>query len=914
MLTVSTAIAQPEVIWSETYGGEAVDECYQMAITNDGGFVFSGDTRSFGAGGIDVYLVKTNADGDLIWSQTYGGGGTDQGYSLTQTADDGYAIGGTTTSGNGAFDFYLIKTDAEGEQEWARVGYGRGGYDHCQSIIQTPGGGYSMAGKLDGNRWDAHLIQTDEEGNSLWARSYHRQWSEVARSHLRLGDGGFIFAGFANIPNQDIWDVYVVRTDEEGNQIWARSYGGDDSDLCMSIIETDDGNFVLAGWTNSFGQGGEDFYLIKIDEDGEELWSQTYGGEDDDQCFSVIQVADGGFALAGGTRSFGEGEQDMLMIRTNDEGEELWSFTAGGEGNDVCRSVVITQDGGYGLGGNTESFGAGALDLWLLKTSPDPLLGDIEPPLILVDPGLIEAEGSSEHVINISNVGEGILWWRTAFAANWVSCDPSRGNIEPESDQDVFVIIDAEDLRPGVYEDVLRILSNDPERRETQIPVTLWVQAQIIHVPEDFGTIDQAINNANHGDSILVSEGEYLENIDYSGKEICIIGNPDNPEDVILSGAHRNGSVVTFTNGESELAILSGFTIINGSGTLIGRDRKGGGIYCNESRPALKHLIIRDNNAAVGGGIYCFRSNPTIDNVIVTENEGRDGGGMNFEESTPILTDTEISENYAGWGGGGIYCGEAHPTLTRVLLSYNVSEEIGGGIMIVGNSTLSLTNVTISRNEAGETGGGVHIRVNSQVAIRNSILWDNQPQEISFVQVDNDVIDISYTDLMDGRDGIAGDGVVIWGRGNIDADPLFVNPENNGFQLTVDSPCIDTGDPRSPLDPDNSQADIGAFYFNQANGVVFSDSRAPSLFYLSEAFPNPFNSKTKLTYSLPNPSHVSVGVYDIFGREIAVLVDAFQPAGNYTTEWNGIDVGSGIYFVRLEAGKYRAVRKVMLLR
>ncbi len=549
-LTSSSALSQPQVIWSQTYGGRDTDECLAMTATDDGGFALAGETRSFGEGGWDAYLVKADADGEQVWQQTYGDDATDQAYCIATTADGGYIVGGTSSGlGNGAFDFYLIKTDGDGEMEWWRSGYGRGGYDHCQSVFQTPDGGYSMAGKLDGNRWDMHLIQTDERGDQTWAHSYHRQWSENAYDHLMTEDGGFILAGFANLPDQDIWDVYVVRTDDEGNQVWARSYGGDASELCLSIAETFDGCYTLAGRTNSFGAGDYDFYLIKIDEDGEVIWSRTYGGEGEDACYSVIQVEDGGFVLAGHSSSFGEGGLDCYLVRTDAEGEEQWSLTFGGEGQEYCRTVVCTPDGGYVLGGNTESFGAGGLDMWLVRTSPDPLLGNVEPPVIAVDPIAIDAQGSSEHVINIANNGEGRLWWRAEVDVEWMTCDQLREIVEPGGDTDIFVTLDAEGLAPGAHETEIRILSNDPENSVVVVDVMLRLDdAPVIIVePEalDFGNTmvgeseDRMLTISNIGNidltvfDISAVEGNSF-NVDFD-EEVII--EPDASREITVSFA-----------------------------------------------------------------------------------------------------------------------------------------------------------------------------------------------------------------------------------------------------------------------------------------------------------------------------------------------------------------------------------------
>src|SRR3989344_4361819 len=278
----------PELVWSQTYGGVNSDEDLEIILTEDGGYALTGGTNSFGEGGSEFYLVKTDENGEEEWSQTYGGTRTDHADSLIQTEDGGYAVCGTTSSfGNGAFDFYLVKTDENGEEEWTHSGYGGNGYSHCQSLIQTPDEGYSMAGKVDGNRYDFHLIQTDENGNEIWSESYHREWSESVTDHIRTENGDFIMVGMAN-NRDDVWDIYVVRTDENGVELWSESYGGGSSDISLKIIEIDDGEFAIVGSTESFGEGGEDFYLIKIGGDGELLWSQTYGGEEDDKAYSLV--------------------------------------------------------------------------------------------------------------------------------------------------------------------------------------------------------------------------------------------------------------------------------------------------------------------------------------------------------------------------------------------------------------------------------------------------------------------------------------------------------------------------------------------------------------------------------------------------------------------------------------------------
>ena len=268
MLTIAiTAHAQPDVLWSQTYGGESLDVCTSVIQTADGGFALAGCTSSFGEGETDFWLVVTDDEGERLWSQTYGGDSSDVCMSVIQTADSGFALAGYT-----------------------------GSYDEADS--------------------DFWLVVTDDEGEELWSRTYHNEEVDICYSAIQTANGGFALAGFTGLIDSGIQDFWLVRTDEEGNELWSQTYGGVGFDMCQSVIQTTDGGYALAGFTDSFGENNPDFWLIRTDEDGERLWSQTYGGEAMDFCYSVIRTTNGGFALAGYTDSLGERGADFLLVKT----------------------------------------------------------------------------------------------------------------------------------------------------------------------------------------------------------------------------------------------------------------------------------------------------------------------------------------------------------------------------------------------------------------------------------------------------------------------------------------------------------------------------------------------------------------------------------------------------------------------
>ena len=358
--------------WETTFGGIFNDWGASVQQTTDGGYIIAGETSSFGNGDEDVLLTKTDGNGIELWTKTFGGTNSDGAQSVQQTTDGGFIITGTTESfglGNGTGDVYLIKTDENGDSLWTRT-FGGTNADEGYSVQQTTDGGYVIIGStyVTVDQGDVYLLKTDGNGNLLWTRTFGGIEEDEGHSIQQTTDGGYIITGLTRLsPNFDD-DVYLIKTDDNGVEQWSQTFGGVNDDGGYSVQQTTDGGYIITGITSSFGNGYQSVYLIKTNGNGVEQWNKTFGGTDEQWGNSVQQTTDGGYIIIGGTESFGAGERDVYLIKTDGNGDSLWTKTFGGVEEDEGHSVQQTTDGGYIISGDTQSFGNGDEDVYLIKT------------------------------------------------------------------------------------------------------------------------------------------------------------------------------------------------------------------------------------------------------------------------------------------------------------------------------------------------------------------------------------------------------------------------------------------------------------------------------------------------------------------------------------------------------------------
>jgi hypothetical protein len=413
--------------WNRTFGGTNIDVGYAVRQTSDDGYILTGYTRSYGAAGHNIWLIKTDSSGQEEWNQTFGGSQDDEGQSVQQTNDGGYILAGWTKSmGAGMKDVWLIKTDALGNEEWNRL-FGGGNDDGATSVQQTTDGGFILTGYTSSfgtGSVDVWLIKTDEMGNLEWNETFGGYSSDGAWSVQQTTDEGYILTGwtYSSGPGY-VGNVWLVKTDEAGVLQWDQTFGGEDVDRGYWVQQTRDGGYIITGYTDSEGAGLDDVLLIKTDDSGNELWSQTFGGTGRDYGYCVRQTFEGGYIIAGYTLSYGAGSEDVWVIKTDASGNMVWDQTYGGLYSDEGFAVQQTTDSGFIVIGHTLSYGAGVHDVWLIK-----IKGEGVPPLI------VDANGPYEGF-----VGESILFTGTVsggippYVFDWDFGDETYSNEQSPS-------------------------------------------------------------------------------------------------------------------------------------------------------------------------------------------------------------------------------------------------------------------------------------------------------------------------------------------------------------------------------------------------------------------------------------------------------------------------------------------------
>jgi uncharacterized delta-60 repeat protein len=318
-----------------------------------------------------VFVFSSKMASADQWIKTYVSPDYDDARSIQQTSDGGYIVAGWTWSYAGSYDFWVLKLNSDGTVAWQKT-YGGTDNDYAHSIQQTSDGGYIVAGdtySFVAGSYDFWVLKLNSDGTVVWQKTYGGTDNDYAHSIQQTSDGGYIVAGYTWSFGAGSYDFWVLKLNSDGTVAWQKTYGGTEGDLARSIQQTTDGGYIVAGGTDSFGDGYYVFWVLKLNSDGTVAWQKTYGGTEGDEASSIQQTSDGGYIVAGQTFSFGAGAYDFWVLKLNSNGAVAWQKTYGGTDMDQASSIQQTSDGGYIVAGNTRSFrsGTGSGDVLVLK-------------------------------------------------------------------------------------------------------------------------------------------------------------------------------------------------------------------------------------------------------------------------------------------------------------------------------------------------------------------------------------------------------------------------------------------------------------------------------------------------------------------------------------------------------------------
>ena len=361
------------LIYSTTYGLENISEIGSSILQlEDSSFVILGSEEN------NVLLLKTNRYGQIEWNQSFGGDDySDIATHFQNTSDGGYILSGTTISyGYGGSDIWLIKMNQNGMMEWNTT-FGSAGDEIGGQVIETIDGGYLVIGNIDTQENGANniwLIKTNSQGDSLWTRKYGGSEFDQGTDIILDDDNGYVILGSTKSFGNGASDIWIIKADSSGNQEWTNTYGNGGNDFGQSILKTYDGGYIVRYIIESFGDGNTAVGLLKINQNGQEIWTKTIGGSIGTAGNSFYRISDDEYIMACSLFDNGENSYNAYIIKISDSGDILWDRTFGGNEDDRARSILQTKDGGYIIVGSTNNLGNGdknSSDLWIIKTNSE---------------------------------------------------------------------------------------------------------------------------------------------------------------------------------------------------------------------------------------------------------------------------------------------------------------------------------------------------------------------------------------------------------------------------------------------------------------------------------------------------------------------------------------------------------------
>jgi|GEM_PF-3554581 len=943
--------AQPDTTWTRTFGGSQWDSGHSVKQTSDCGFIITGWTESYSSSR-DVILIKTDPAGKQEWLKTYGGSGYEEGLSVVVMPNGGYVIGGGTESyGAGGRDIYIIKTDALGNVEFEKT-FGYSGHDVCSQLLVTNDGGLLITGTMTltetgyKNLW---LIKTDSAGNIKWSNTFGGNLDEWGLKSYQTKDGGFITAGQTKSYGQGNWDVFLVKTDSNGVALWENTFGGSANEYGNCVEQLPDGGYIVSGLTYSSGNGSGDIMLIRTDPNGNQIWQQTYGGDQQDGVYCLTQNQRGdGYIAIGWTNSYGAGNQDLWLIQVDRDGNLVWDKTYGGTSYDCGIFISKTVDGGYICSGWTMSFGHGHYDSWLLKIAPDGNINQWE-----VDISINAGE------YNDSNNIAGVSFGATDGFDNGIDLPepppPAQNYVQlyfPHPDWDQAITNYSTDIRYPVSLLYYQIaydfcVATDQANQSHTITVTpqngigfgdgLYLQdmasGQIVKLSSAQNTYTFTPTSAEIYDFILLvgrlsPVQEYQADYPAGWNMIALPLNPIQNSVSEMFGDDLNGPGYFY-----RYAGTCGYELAEdleqGQGYWLGLLNGQTLDYVGDSLSATVSVNLHAGNNLIGNPFKYQISKSNLiftrhDSTLTFENAVTKGwlsAALHYWDNQSGGVYTTTDNLGLGWGAWMYTLVDSiimkiQPGATKSLT--NGSDKLTGSsdweVQFVLNSTWSVDNTSRlgsygTAKDGFDAGLDYPEPPSSPAGKTLTGYFEHDDWSILGPKYDSDIRAIStgethwhYTVYST----LQGSVTLDWTINNVP-----VNLSLELYDLTAEKRI----DMRAKSEYIFNYQDVRTFeIIKSVKTNIATASTLPKEYNLAQNYPNPFNPMTTIQYQLPKSENVILSIYNLNGKMVKEIVAGRQEAGYYSLAVDFSDLSSGIYLYRLKAGDYIAFRKCMILK
>ncbi|MEA3418368.1 MAG: hypothetical protein U9Q90_03125 [Campylobacterota bacterium] len=359
-----------DTVWQETYGGEDTDRAMATVALENGDIAVAGICKSFGSQQSDICVTRVNGKGKTIWRTMLGGKNIDVAAGISRAKDGSILVAGTSRSFSKKRDrdIYVAKLALDGKPLWQTT-FGRERADYGRGIAGTDDGGAIVVGEtesLESGYKDLFIVKMDKDGQMISEKTVGGEKEELVRGLTRTRDGSLVLVGSRELDRVGDSDFFLLKMDQNGKKIWARNYGGEYEDILNAVTPTLDGGIVATGFTRSFGSKQTDLSVMKFSKEGKLIWHKIYGYKRYDFGNAVTMTRDGDFIIAGGTDSMGEGVYDVYVLALDRHGELFWSGLYGDRNTDIAHGITRTSDGSIVVVGESDSY-SNSKDFFLLK-------------------------------------------------------------------------------------------------------------------------------------------------------------------------------------------------------------------------------------------------------------------------------------------------------------------------------------------------------------------------------------------------------------------------------------------------------------------------------------------------------------------------------------------------------------------